>query len=196
MGVFGFLTVVTIVAARSVESTDSTVAIFNGWKPQNKPVKFSWAPDQNEKSSEIDNFANDAYFQFRWTCSAYYNKQMLVIGGMPIGADTPTNAFEVKDCSITETDIILPFAMGGHSCAVNKDKLYICSSEFDVMDKNCTVYDGKSFMEIATTDQRHVLGSMASMNGSLIIMGGELYQGKDTDAVEVKIILFSRYLFH
>ena len=121
---------------------------------------------------------------------------MLVIGGMPIGADTPTNAFEVKDCGITETDILLPFAMGGHSCAVNKDKLYICSSEFDVMDKNCTVYDGKSFMEIATTEQRHVLGSMASMNGSLIIMGGELYQGKDTDAVEVSSFLFNRYLFH
>ena len=86
--------------------------------------------------------------------------------------------------------------MAGHSCVVNKEKLYICSSEFNVMDKNCTVYDGKSFIEMATTDQPHVLGSMVSMNGSLIIMGGELYQGKDTDAVEVSRIMFNKYLFH
>ena len=83
--------------------------------------------------------------------------------------------------------------MAGHSCVVNKDKLYICSSEFDVMDKNCTVYDGKSFMEIATTDQPHVLGAMVAMNGSLIIMGGELYQGKDTDSVEVSSALCNRF---
>ena len=97
MGVFDYLTVVTLVAARSVESTDSTVAIFNGWKMQNKPVKFSWAPNQAEKSSEIENFANDDFFQLKWTCSAFYNEQMLVIGGMPDGADPPTNAYEIKD---------------------------------------------------------------------------------------------------
>ena len=54
-------------------------------------------------------------------------------------------AYEVKNCSLTATDIELPFAMAGHSCAVNKDKLYVCSSEFDAMDLNCTVFDGKSF---------------------------------------------------
>ena len=54
-------------------------------------------------------------------------------------------AYEVQNCSLTATDIELPFAMAGHSCAVNKDKLYVCSSEFDAMDLNCTVFDGKSF---------------------------------------------------
>ena len=37
----------------------------------------------------------------------------------------------------------------------------------------------------ASTNERHVMGAMASMNGSLIVMGGSLYQGADTNVVEV-----------
>ena len=199
--------ILALVTARSF-SAGSSVAIFNGWKMQNKPIKFSWAPGNNETSNEIDTFENDDYFQVKWSCSVVYNKQMLIIGGMPVGADPPKVAYQIEDCGITATDIELPWAMGGHNCAVNNDKLYICSSEYNVLDYNCTVYDGKAFTELgqwwnvlkvyveifksliriryeAPTNEKHVLGAMVSINGSLMIMGGELYQGKDTNTVEV-----------
>jgi len=176
--------ILTLVTARSF-SAGSSVAIFNGWKMQNKPIKFSWAPGNNETSNEIDTFENDDYFQVKWSCSVVYNKQMLIIGGMPVGADPPKVAYQIEDCGITATDIELPWAMGGHNCAVNNEKLYICSSEYNVLDYNCTVYDGKTFTELAPTNEKHVLGAMVSINGSLMIMGGELYQGKDTNTVEI-----------
>ena len=73
----------------ALSSCSSTVAVFNSWFSKNKPVKFSWAPGKSEESSEIDNFQNDDYYQFRWSCSAVYNKRMMVIGTMPDGADPP-----------------------------------------------------------------------------------------------------------
>ena len=73
----------------ALSSCSSTVAIFNSWVAKNKPFKFSWAPGKSEESSEINNFQNDDYYQFRWSCSAVYNKRMLVIGAMPYGEDPP-----------------------------------------------------------------------------------------------------------
>ena len=41
--------------AKSIDTNYSTVAIFNNWTTENKPVKFSWSPGQDEKLIGIEN---------------------------------------------------------------------------------------------------------------------------------------------
>ena len=50
--------------------------------------------------------------------------------------------YEVVDCGLKQTSTQLPWAMAGHSCATAGNAIFICGSEVDFNEKNCTIFDG------------------------------------------------------
>ena len=66
-----------------------------------------------------------------------------------------------------------------HGYVTNRNNVFLMRLMKNSGYETCLTY------YLASTKERHVMGAMASMNGSLIVMGGSLYQGADTNVVEV-----------
>ena len=56
---------------------------------------------------------------------------------------------------------------------------------FDILNYNCTTFDGTTFSSLPSTSSPHTFGAMTSAFGYPYVLGGEGdYNGIDTDVVE------------
>lgn len=167
---------------------DSSLLILNGWKLDNPPLKLSWLENAKteDNSTWIQNFNNDDAYRIRWACSAVLNDTMYMVGGLPDGDQEITNVYKIRDCDIVKTDHTLPWTMAGHSCTVKDEKLYICGSMMNLMERNCTVFDGEKFSKLESTQVGHTFGAMVTFQKTPFILGGMGdYNAIDTDHVEI-----------
>jgi len=167
-------------------SAQVDLGIFSQWQYHNPPVLFGWS-GVNETSEKVEDFGNADYYQMKWTCGGQIADRMFVFGGETLSGAEITTVREVVDCKVVDTGIELPFAMSGHACASMNDHVYVCASNYAGHDQDCTRFDGQTFSALPKTRNSHAYGAMTSFHGNPIILGGLLYQGADTDSVELMV---------
>ena len=99
---------------------------------------------------------------------------MFVLGGVDVVKEAVAEyVYEVVDCGLKETSIKLPWALTAHSCASTGKEIFICGSEMDLMDKNCTMFDGKKFHTLPSTPTGHVMGQTVNYDTTIFTLGGK-----------------------